>query len=130
LEIELIQGTTTDPVSTYFPTYTAKGLVKLNSPYSDVYTLLTSQSFEYYFFDMSPNIYGCVITNDAEGYIEINQSGGKINQKIYLKNLFSQIEAGYKYSVSITIDQHAMVVGNISIDAWQSGGSGTATITQ
>jgi hypothetical protein len=121
LEIELIQGNIVDGITTWYPNYVAKGDIIISYPYSDVYTLIGNKN-QFYFFDGGDtNTFGCIITNDIDGYITINNGVKNLSDKIYLKDLVSSIDAGKIYKLTITVNQHELRVGNLSIEQWTKG---------
>jgi hypothetical protein len=120
IEIELIKGTTTDDITNYYPTYTGDGAVKFTFPLSDTYQT-TNEKYKHFFANLTNNVHECVIANDIDGYIQLNKGIEVFPEKIFLKNFFSNIIAGYKYKLQITVNQNAFSVGNVSVDAWQDG---------
>jgi hypothetical protein len=127
LEVEIIQGTTTENINNYYPLYAAKGRVKLSHPLSDNYTLEGSL-FTYWFFDGdNPNSYGCIIPNDEEGILTINDNFG-IKAQLNIKDYFHPLEAGKVYKLTITVNQHSYQVGNLTIDNWMGGNNSSITI--
>jgi len=128
LEVELKKGNTTDDLNIFYPIYTAKSVAKIAPPYTDIYT--SSASNKHYFFDNgAPNIYGCVISNDIDGYIILNMNNTDLPEKIFLKDYFTTIDAGKKYKITITINQNSLEVGNVTISNWIDGGNGSISIT-
>jgi hypothetical protein len=129
LEVEFVQDNTTDDISSYYPAYTAKNFVRIDKPYSDTYTL-TGTNEKYYFFDGStPNSFGCIIPNDYDGYLSINNGTIWLPDQINMKDLFSSIEQGRIYKLTITINQHNLQVGNISVEQWTDAPDTHSSIT-
>jgi hypothetical protein len=130
LEIEFVKGTTTEDISTYYPVYRGKNNAKFKSPYSNTYILSGTES-KFYFFDGSTaNTFGCIIPSDMDAYLTINNGTTDLPAKSYIKDIFTSIEAGKKYKITITFNQDAISIGNVSVENWTDGGNSTITIIQ
>jgi hypothetical protein len=128
LEVEFVSGTTTDDISSYYPIYYGKQKVVFKPPFSDLYEF-GGAAGKYFFFDGStPQSFGCIIPKDEDAYIMIHTGSKELPDKAYIKDIFSTIEAGKRYKVTIVVNQNELTIGSVTIDNWTAGGNSTITI--